>query len=148
MKRFLLAVMMFVPFNLMAAIPEFSAMADKYGDTESVIVTNIDRDMMQLFASQMEGIEMIDNIVVILSEDQAVGKAIIDEAKSIVQKIKADELLDANNEGTDVEVYTLKEGDMISDIIVIIGDDSQMGVSVISGNISLEDIGKLIQVQL
>lgn len=146
MKRFLLAVMMFVPFNLMAAIPEFSAMADKYGDTESVIVTTIDRDMMQLFASQMEGIEMIDNIVVILSEDQAVGKAIIDEAKSIVLKIKADELLDANNEGTDVEVYTLKEGDMISDIIVIIGDDSQMGVSVISGNISLEDIGKLIQV--
>ena len=146
MKRFLLAVMMFVPFNLMAAIPEFSAMADKYGDTESVIVTNIDRDMMQLFASQMEGIEMIDNIVVILSEDQAVGKAIIDEAKSIVLKIKADELLDANNEGTDVEVYTLKEGDMISDIIVIIGDDSQMGVSVISGSISLEDIGKLIQV--
>ena len=140
--------MMFVPFNLMAAIPEFSAMADKYGDTESVIVTNIDRDMMQLFASQMEGIEMIDNIVVILSEDQAVGKAIIDEAKSIVLKIKADELLDANNEGTDVEVYTLKEGDMISDIIVIIGDDSQMGVSVISGNISLEDIGKLIQVQM
>ena len=148
MKRFLLAVMMFVPFNLMAAIPKFSAMADKYGDTESVIVTNIDRDMMQLFASQMEGIEMIDNIVVILSEDQAVGKAIIDEAKSIVLKIKADELLDANNEGTDVEVYTLKEGDMISDIIVIIGDDSQMGVSVISGNISLEDIGKLIQVQM
>lgn len=148
MKRFLLAVMMFVPFNLMAAIPEFSAMADKYGDTESVIVTNIDRDMMQLFASQMEGIEMIDNIVVILSEDQAVGKAIIDEAKSIVLKIKADELLDANNEGTDVEVYTLKEGDMISDIIVIIGDDSQMGVSVISGNMSLEDIGKLIQVQM
>ena len=148
MKRFLLAVMMFVPFNLMAAIPEFSAMADKYGDTESVIVTNIDRDMMQLFASQMEGIEMIDNIVVILSEDQAVGKAIIDEAKSIVLKIKADELLDANNEGTDVEVYTLKEGEMISDIIVIIGDDSQMGVSVISGNISLEDIGKLIQVQM
>ncbi len=148
MKRFLLAVMMFVPFNLMAAIPEFSAMADKYGDTESVIVTNIDRDMMQLFASQMEGIEMIDNILVILSEDQAVGKAIIDEAKSIVLKIKADELLDANNEGTDVEVYTLKEGDMISDIIVIIGDDSQMGVSVISGNISLEDIGKLIQVQM
>lgn len=148
MKRFLLAVMMFVPFNLMAAIPEFSAMADKYGDTESVIVTNIDRDMMQLFASQMEGIEMIDNIVVILSEDQTVGKAIIDEAKSIVLKIKADELLDANNEGTDVEVYTLKEGDMISDIIVIIGDDSQMGVSVISGNISLEDIGKLIQVQM
>ena len=140
--------MMFVPFNLMAAIPEFSAMADKYGDTESVIVTNIDRDMMQLFASQMEGIEMIDNIVVILSEDQAVGKAIIDEAKSIVLKIKADELLDANNEGTDVEVYTLKEGDMISDIIVIIGDDSQMGVSVISGNMSLEDIGKLIQVQM
>jgi hypothetical protein len=139
---------MFVPFNLMAAIPEFSAMADKYGDTESVIVTTIDRDMMQLFASQMEGIEMIDNIVVILSEDQAVGKAIIDEAKSIVLKIKADELLDANNEGTDVEVYTLKEGDMISDIIVIIGDDSQMGVSVISGNISLEDIGKLIQVQM
>jgi hypothetical protein len=138
--------MMFVPFNLMAAIPEFSAMADKYGDTESVIVTTIDRDMIQLFASQMEGIEMIDNIVVILSEDQAVGKAIIDEAKSIVLKIKADELLDANNEGTDVEVYTLKEGDMISDIIVIIGDDSQMGVSVISGNISLEDIGKLIQV--
>jgi hypothetical protein len=130
----------------MAAIPEFSAMADKYGDTESVIVTTIDRDMMQLFASQMEGIEMIDNIVVILSEDQAVGKAIIDEAKSIVLKIKADELLDANNEGTDVEVYTLKEGDMISDIIVIIGDDSQMGVSVISGSISLEDIGKLIQV--
>jgi hypothetical protein len=138
--------MMFVPFNLMAAIPEFSAMADKYGDTESVIVTTIDRDMIQLFASQMEGIEMIDNIVVILSEDQAVGKAIIDEAKSIVLKIKADELLDANNEGTDVEVYTLKEGDMISDIIVIIGDDSQMGVSVISGSISLEDIGKLIQV--
>jgi hypothetical protein len=130
----------------MAAIPEFNTMADKYGDTESVIVTTIDRDMMQLFASQMEGIEMIDNIVVILSEDQAVGKAIIDEAKSIVLKIKADELLDANNEGTDVEVYTLKEGDMISDIIVIIGDDSQMGVSVISGNISLEDIGKLIQV--
>lgn len=148
MKRFLLAVMMFVPFNLMAAIPEFSAMADKYGDTESVIVTTIDRDMMQLFASQMEGIEMIDNIVVILSEDQAVGKAIIDEAKSIVLKIKADELLDASNEGTDVEVYTLKAGDMISDIIVIIGDDSQMGVSVISGNISLEDIGKLIQVQM
>jgi hypothetical protein len=139
-------MMMLVPFNLMAAIPEFSAMADKYGDSESVIVTTIDRDMMQLFASQMEGIEMIDNIVVILSEDQAVGKAIIDEAKSIVLKIKADELLDANNEGTDVEVYTLKEGDMISDIIVIIGDESQMGVSVISGNISLEDIGKLIQV--
>ena len=146
MKRFLLAMMMLVPFNLMAAIPEFSAMADKYGDSESVIVTTIDRDMMQLFASQMEGVEMIDNIVVILSEDQAVGKAIIDEAKSIVLKIKADELLDANNEGTDVEVYTLKEGDMISDIIVIIGDESQMGVSVISGNISLEDIGKLIQV--
>lgn len=148
MKRFLLAVMMFVPFNLMAAIPEFNTMADKYGDTESVIVTTIDRDMMQLFASQMEGIEMIDNIVVILSEDQTVGKAIIDEAKCIVLKIKADELLDANNEGTDIEVYTLKEGDMISDIIVIIGDDSQMGVSVISGNISLEDIGKLIQVQM
>ena len=148
MKHFLLVVMMFLPFSVMADIPEFNTLADKYAVNNSVMVTTIDRDMIALFAGEMEELDMVDKILVILAEEPTLGKAIVEESKAIAKRANAERLIDASNDGTDVEVYVLKDGEMITDIIVIIADDNQMGASVISGRIKPENLGKLIQVQM
>ncbi len=148
MRHFLLVVMMFVPFSLMAAIPEFNTLVDKYANNDTVITTVIDRDMIALFAGEMEGIEDVDSIVVVLSEDPAIGEAIIADAKDIAKRVNAETLVAHSSDDINVEVYMLNEGGVITDIIVIIGDEEQRGVSVISGSMSIDDIGELIQVQM
>ena len=148
MRRFLLIIMMLVPFSVMAAIPELNTLLDKYSNNTSVIATVIDRNMMTLFAGEMEGLEAVDSIVVLLSEDATTGDAIIADAKAMAERAKAETLVSHTSDEANVAVYCLKDGDMITDIIVLIGDDEQRGVSVISGSMNIDDIGKLIQVQM
>ena len=92
MRRFLLIIMMLVPFSVMAAIPELNTLLDKYSNNTSVIATVIDRNMMTLFAGEMEGLEAVDSIVVLLSEDATTGDAIIADAKAMAERAKAETL--------------------------------------------------------
>ena len=138
--------MMFMPFNLMAAIPQFDTLVDKYADNEAVMTTTIDRDMIALFAGEMEELDMVDKIQVILSEDAKVGQKIVADAKDIAKRAKAEALIDNKALDVDVEVYTIKDGDVITDILAIIAVEDQMGAIVISGRVTLDALSKLIHI--
>lgn len=146
MKRFLFLAMMFMPFNLMAAIPQFDTLVDKYADNEAVMTTTIDRDMIALFAGEMVELDMVDKIQVILSEDAKVGQKIVADAKDIAKRAKAEALIDNKALDVDVEVYTIKDGDVITDILAIIAVEDQMGAIVISGRVTLDALSKLIHI--
>lgn len=149
MKRFILLAIMLLPVSLMAQIPQFSKLAEKYDDNEAVTSVNLNKQMMTMFAGENEMIDNLDEIQVILTSDAAIAKKVLDDSKKIVKKIGAEELVSANDDGENFAVYTIKHDGNITNIIVAIdctATDDESGVVVVSGSIPEERLGEAIQI--
>lgn len=149
MKRFILLAIMLLPVSLMAQIPQFSKLAEKYGDNEAVTSVNLNKQMMAMFAGENEMIDNLDEIQVILTSDAAIAKKVLDDSKKIVKKIGAEELVSANDDGENFSVYTIRHDGNITNIIVAIdctATDDESGVVVVSGSIPEERLGEAIQI--
>lgn len=148
MKRIILLILMVLPISAMASIPEFSAIIERYTNNDEVTTMTMDKAMIGMFAQDVEGIESIDKIDMVITENKSIGETIINEMKQIVEERNAERLLSTKTTEEEVKLYALKDGDSYSHIILIISDDTQMGAIVISGTILEEQFDKLVQVQM
>ena len=146
MKRSILLVLMMLPIMTMAQLPQFDKAADKYDGKEGVTAMTINKQMIAMFAGGIDGIDMVDEVQILLSEDTNIAKSIIKDAKKAAKKSKVNEFISANNNGATFSVYTKSENDIITNIVVIVENDTPSGFIVISGNIpedKIKDIVKL-----
>ncbi len=149
MKRFILMAIMLLPVSLMAQIPQFSKMAEKYSDNDTVTSMTVNKQMMAMFAGDNEMMEYLDEIQILLTSDTANANKILAESKKIVKRIDAEELISANDGGETFSIYTIKEGSNVTNIIIVAdctATSDESGVIIVSGSIPEDMLSEVVNV--
>ena len=120
MKRFILMAIMLLPVSLMAQIPQFSKLAEKYSDNDAVTSMTVDKQMMAMFAGDDEMMEYLDEVQMVITSDATIADKILNESKKIVKRIDAEELISANEDGETLAIYIVKDGGNVVNIILLV----------------------------
>lgn len=146
MKRLILLVIMLLPMAAMANQPKFEELCEQYTNVEGVTAMNLDGKMIQMMAGEFaEATEFIENIIVIISKNKKQSNKIVKRSAKIIKKLKLKPILSANEEDSMVDIYCVGEGDVANDLIITVKKGDKGGVVVISGELSLETTGDIIE---
>ena len=146
MKRTILLVMMMLPIMAMAQLPHFAKLGEKYNGMEGVTAMTINKQMIAMFAGENADFDFVDEVQILLCEDADVAKSIIKDAKKAVKKSKIEELVSANEDGATFTVYTKSDGDIFTDIVVVVENEDPSGFIVITGDIPQEKISEVVKI--
>ena len=148
MKRIISLMLLVLPLSAMAQIPEFSKLMTEYSTHENVTVINIDKNLIGMMGADIEGVENVELIEVVMTEDKGLGNKITSATHKIANKHDAKVMVSHMSTEDNITVDTLGNDDEVTHIILVIGTEDTYGAAVITGNIAVEDIGKLIHVQM
>ena len=148
MKRIIFLMLMALPFSAMAQIPGFTKLMAEYENRDNVTVINIDKNLIAMMGADVDGIENVELIEFIMTEDNGLGEEIIAKTHKIAKKQKAQVLVNHASTEDDITLYTLGGEEEITHIILVICAEGSYGAAVITGNIAVEDIKNLIHVQM
>lgn len=146
---------MLLPLSLTAQTTEFSKdvaqfekLSEKYADNDAVTTMSIDRNMLAMFAGDNEMLDNIGTVVIILTQDASIADKIVAESNKIIRRIDAEQLIAANHEGQNIAVYTSKDEDIITRIIVTIssGGSEESGVIAISCHLPEDMLDQVVKI--
>lgn len=146
MKRTILLVMMMLPIMAMAQLPHFAKLGEKYNGMEGVTAMTVNKQMIAMFAGENADFDFVDEIQILLCEDAGVASNIVKDAKKAVKKSKIEELVSANDDGATFTVYTKSDGDIFTDIVVVVENEDPSGFIVITGDIPQEKISEVVKI--
>jgi hypothetical protein len=146
MKRLILLAMMMLPVMAMAQLPQFAKLGEKYNGVDGVTAMTVNKQMIAMFAGDNADLDFVDEIQILLSENADVSSGIVKEAKKAVKKSKVDELISANDDGATFTIYTKSESDLITNIVIVIENESPSGFIVITGDIPQEKINEVVKI--
>ncbi len=146
MKRTILLVIMMLPIMAMAQLPHFAKLGEKYNGMEGVTAMTVNKQMISMFAGSDADLDFVDEIQILLCENADVAKSIIKDAKKAVKKSDMNELLTANEDGATVTVYTKSDGDIFTDLVVVVENEDPSGFIVITGDIPQEKISEVVKI--
>ena len=146
MKRTILLVMMMLPIMAMAQLPHFAKLGEKYNGMEGVTAMTVNKQMIAMFAGENADFDFVDEIQILLCEDAGVASNIVKDAKKAVKESKIEELVSANDDGATFTVYTKGEGDIFTDIVVVVENEDPSGFIVITGDIPQEKISEVVKI--
>ena len=137
---------MMLPIMAMAQLPHFAKLGEKYNGMEGVTAMTINKQMIAMFAGENADFDFVDEVQILLCEDADVAKSIIKDAKKAVKKSKIEELVSANEDGATFTVYTKSDGDIFTDIVVVVENEDPSGFIVITGDIPQEKISEIVKI--
>ncbi len=146
MKRTILLVMMMLPIMAMAQLPHFAKLGEKYNGMEGVTAMTVNKQMIAMFAGENADFDFVDEIQILLCEDAGVASNIVKDAKKAVKKSKIEELVSANEDGATFTVYTKSDGDIFTDLVVLVENEDPSGFIVITGDIPQEKISEVVKI--
>ncbi|MBO7313843.1 MAG: DUF4252 domain-containing protein [Alistipes sp.] len=145
MKRFLLLIMLLLPMSAMATLPEVDKMTGKYTSKEQASVVNISKQMLRMMGRGIAGVEHVDNIVMLSSDNKSAMKGIAKRTKKTAKKHKMENLITLNEGTTTTSVYTQISNDKITEALVLVVEKNKTTLINISGNIPQEVVINLIR---
>ena len=137
---------MMLPIMAMAQLPHFAKLGEKYNGMEGVTAMTINKQMISMFAGENADFDFVNEVQILLCEDADVAKSIIKDAKKAVKKSKIEELVSANEDGATFTVYTKSDGDIFTDIVVVVENEDPSGFIVITGDIPQEKISEIVKI--
>lgn len=146
MKRTILLVMMMLPIMAMAQLPHFAKLGEKYNGMEGVTAMTVNKQMISMFAGENADFDFVDEIQILLCEDAGVASNIVKDAKKAVKKSKIEELVSANEDGATFTIYTKSDGDIFTDLVVLVENEDPSGFIVITGDIPQEKISEVVMI--
>ena len=146
MKRTILLVMMMLPIMAMAQLPHFAKLGEKYNGMEGVTAMTVNKQMIAMFAGENADFDFVDEVQILLCEDAGVASNIVKDAKKAVKKSKIEELVSANEDGATFTIYTKSDGDIFTDIVVVVENEDPSGFIVITGDIPQEKISEIVKI--
>ena len=146
MKRTILLVMMMLPIMAMAQLPHFAKLGEKYNGMEGVTAMTVNKQMIAMFAGENADFDFVDEVQILLCEDADVAKSIVKDAKKAVKKSKIEELVSANEDGATFTVYTKSDGDIFTDLVVVVENEDPSGFIVITGDIPQEKVSEIVKI--
>ena len=137
---------MMLPIMAMAQLPHFAKLGEKYNGMEGVTAMTVNKQMIAMFAGENADFDFVDEIQILLCEDAGVASNIVKDAKKAVKKSKIEELVSANEDGATFTVYTKSDGDIFTDIVVVVENEDPSGFIVITGDIPQEKISEVVKI--
>lgn len=137
---------MMLPIMAMAQLPHFAKLCEKYNGMEGVTAMTVNKQMIAMFAGENADFDFVDEIQILLSEDAGIASNIVKDAKKAVKKSKIEELVSANDDGATFTVYTKSDGNIFTDIVVVVENEDPSGFIVITGNIPQEKISEIVKI--
>lgn len=137
---------MMLPIMAMAQLPHFAKLGEKYNGMEGVTAMTVNKQMIAMFAGENTDFDFVDEVQILLCEDAGVASNIVKDAKKAVKKSKIEELVSANEDGATFTVYTKGDGDIFTDIVVVVENEDPSGFIVITGDIPQEKISEIVKI--
>lgn len=130
----------------MAQLPHFAKLGEKYNGMEGVTAMTVNKQMIAMFAGENADFDFVDEVQILLCEDAGVASNIVKDAKKAVKKSKIEELVSANDDGATFTIYTKSDGDIFTDIVVVVENEDPSGFIVITGDIPQEKISEIVKI--
>lgn len=146
MKRFILLIMLLLPMSAMATLPEVEKMTEKYTSKEQASVVNISKQMLKMMGRGISGVEYVDSIVMLSSDNKSAIKGITKRTKRAVKRHKLQNLATLNEGGSAISIYTQISDNKITEAIVLVTEKSKTTLINLSGEIPQEVVDSLIGV--
>lgn len=146
MKRFILLIMLLLPMSAMATLPEVEKMTEKYTSKEQASVVNISKQMLKMMGRGISGVEYVDNIVMLSSDNKSAIKGITKRTKRAVKRHKLQNLATLNEGGSAISIYTQISDNKITEALVLVAEKSKTTLINLSGEIPQEVVDSLIGV--
>lgn len=146
MKRFILLIMLLLPMSAMATLPEVEKMTEKYTSKDQASVVNISKQMLKMMGRGISGVEYVDSIVMLSSDNKSAIKGITKRTKRAVKRHKLQNLATLNEGGSVISIYTQISDNKITEAIVLVTEKSKTTLINLSGEIPQEVVDSLIGV--
>lgn len=146
MKRFILLIMLLLPVSAMATLPEVEKMTEKYTSKEQASVVNISKQMLKMMGRGISGVEYVDSIVMLSSDNKSAIKGITKRTKRTVKRHKLQNLATLNEGGSAISIYTQISDNKITEALVLVTEKNKTTLINLSGEIPQEVVDSLIGV--
>lgn len=150
MKRIILLIMMLMPFVAMAQNEGFGSIVEKYSNRDGVTAMNLDKSSLGMFLDgdeDLKDLENIENIIVIITQDKAIGEELSADAAGVVTAINAESMITTSDDDGTYRIYTTTKDDVVSSIIISIVGNEESGLIVIKGVIPIEKLNDIIHIE-
>lgn len=138
--------MLLLPMSAMATLPEVEKMTEKYTSKEQASVVNISKQMLKMMGRGISGVEYVDSIVMLSSDNKSAIKSITKRTKRAVKKHKLQNLATLNEGGSAISIYTQISDNKITEALVLVTEKSKTTLINLSGEIPQEVVDSLIGV--
>lgn len=138
--------MLLLPMSAMATLPEVEKMTEKYTSKEQASVVNISKQMLKMMGRGISGVEYVDSIVMLSSDNKSAIKGITKRTKKAVKKHKLQNLATLNEGGSAISIYTQISDNKITEALVLVTEKSKTTLINLSGEIPQEVVDSLIGV--
>lgn len=146
MRRFIALFICLLPFSAMAAIPEMTVFLQEYNNTDDVVITFVNSDMLQAYGG--EASENIDEMSILVSENNTLSTTIFNTASEIMATTEATQMVKLNEDNQQVEIYTIQKDDVITDIVVMVHEGKRCVIVITSGTIPEDKINDYVNVSM
>ena len=132
--------------SAMATLPEVEKMTEKYTSKEQASVVNISKQMLKMMGRGISGVEYVDSIVMLSSDNKSAIKGITKRTKRAVKRHKLQNLATLNEGGSVISIYTQISDNKITEALVLVTEKSKTTLINLSGEIPQEVVDSLIGV--
>ena len=132
--------------SAMATLPEVEKMTEKYTSKEQASVVNISKQMLKMMGRGISGVEYVDSIVMLSSDNKSAIKGITKRTKRAVKRHKLQNLATLNEGGSAISIYTQISDNKITEALVLVTEKSKTTLINLSGEIPQEVVDSLIGV--
>lgn len=142
--------MMLMPFVAMAQNEGFGSLVEKYSNRDGVTAMNLDKSSLGMFLDgdeDLKDLENIENIIVIITQDKAIGEELSADAEEVVTAINAESMITTSDDDDTYRIYTTTKDGVVSSIIISIVGNEESGLIVIKGVIPLEKLNDIIHIE-
>lgn len=148
MKRIILiSIIALIPALLSAQNSAVDKLFKKYGGQDGYTTISINGNLLKLAAdlSDDEDAEVMKSItkIQILTQESGDGGNFYEEVMSELKRDSYEELMTVNSSDEDVIFLIRKNGDRISELLLVVGGSSDNAVIYIGGNLDMKDLAKL-----
>lgn len=121
----------------------------KYGDRDGFTVVTISKGLLKMVANMDDDRESRDflsrvhEIKILAIEDHKSDINLYDEVLSNLDKSDYEELMTVKSDGENVLMLAKKDGDILEELILLVGGKDDNALVYISGRMNMKDLSKL-----
>ena len=155
MKKLIITVitLQLLAFGVQAQESAIASLFDKYQDDERFTKVSVSSRMFQLFTDidpddpdtkeLTEAMSKLKGLKILAADSISGGQKFYKEARSNVQKSNFEELMSVRDGDQDVLFMIKEEGDIITEMLMLVGGDKEFVAMSLYGEIDLKTISKL-----